>query len=281
MHKIVSSSVKVFSTVILLLCISVALPAQTFTMGKQCRDKNTAAGVLLKEGKFQEAIAAFTAMEKSCKTKDSKEAIAAGKAEALNGLGRYEEAIAASDALLKLTKNKSLAAYFQKAVAQNKLGQIEASKASFSKVIELTEMNQDTKARASNYALLSLMHYRQLNNMDSAYFFLDKALELDGSNTDFFIQKGDMMISEKKYDEAFIQYDKAVELGRTDLDMYVIRSNARMKMVQDKYGTTNTQELRSKMTAEEKEQVCTELKKALELGLKDMKQDMFATLICK
>jgi len=61
----------------------------------------------------------------------------------------------------------------------------------------------------------------------------------------------------------------------------VIRTNARMKMVQAKYGTSVDQDLRTKMTAKEKEQVCIEMKKALELGLKDMKQEMFSALVCK
>ncbi len=81
--------------------------------------------------------------------------------------------------------------------------------------------------------------------------------------------------------KAFEYYDKAVAMGRTDVDMYKIRAGARMKMVQDKYKTTNAQELRSKMTPKEKEQVCTELKKAIELGYKNMQADMFSALVCK
>ena len=258
-----------------------SLMAQTFTMGKECRQKNDTATARLKEKKFQEALDAYSAMEKSCKTKDAKEAIAVGKAEALNGLGKYEDAITASNAALKITKNKSLGGYFQKAVAQNKLGQYDASKATFSNVIALTEKNQNTKARASNYAVLSALHYRQLNETDSGYYYLDKAIELDSTNSNFYIQKGDMLISEKKYDEAFEEYDKAVGMGRTDVDMYKIRTDARMKMIQDKYNTNNTQDLRSKMSSTEKDQVCTELNKVISLGLHDMKYDMFAALVCK
>jgi hypothetical protein len=35
------------------------------------------------------------------------------------------------------------------------------------------------------------------------------------------------------------------------------------------------------MTEQERNQLCTEMKKALSLGLRDMKQDMFAALVCK
>src|SRR5688572_20398150 len=81
--------------------------AQTITMGKECRAKNDNATSLLKEKKYQEALDAYKQMESSCKTKDAKESIAVGKAEALNGLGNYQEAITASDAALKITKDKS------------------------------------------------------------------------------------------------------------------------------------------------------------------------------
>jgi len=255
--------------------------SQTFTMGKKCRAQNDSGIGLLKVKQYQQALDVFTAMSKSCTTKDAKEAWAVGQAQALNGLGKYNEAITASDAALKVTRNKSLIGYFEKAVAQYRLKQYDAAKASFAKVLELTEKNQDTKTRANNYALMAELYWRQMNQKDSANYYLEKAMTMDSSNANFVIQKGDMCFSEKKYDDAFAQYDKAVSMGKADLEMYTIRSNARMKMMQDKYGTTNAQELRSKMTATEKNQLCVELKKAISLGLHDMKQDMFASLVCK
>jgi tetratricopeptide (TPR) repeat protein len=265
----------------LLVMVSCSSMAQTFTMSKKCRAINASGIALLQEKKYQEALDSFIYMGNSCKTKDAKEAVAVGEAEAYNGLGKYDEAITASDAALKVSKNKSLMGYFQKATAQYRLGQVDAARATFGNVIALTEKNENVKARASNYALLGVVQYRQLHQTDSAFYNLDKAMELDPDNPDFYIDRGDIFIGEKKYDDAFVQYDKAVALGKTDMDMYVVRTNARMKMVQDKYHTTNTQELRSKMTTVEKEQVCTELKKAISLGLKDMKYDMFASLVCK
>src|SRR5262245_35728527 len=92
------------------------ISAQTFTMGKKCNKQNTNGINLLKEKKYQEAYDVFTTMQKSCTTKDAKEATNVGRAEALNGLGKYQEAITASDAALKVTKNTSVMALFQKAV---------------------------------------------------------------------------------------------------------------------------------------------------------------------
>jgi tetratricopeptide (TPR) repeat protein len=255
--------------------------AQTFTMGKDCRAQNSKGINLLKEKKYSDALETFTAMQKSCKTKDAKEAHAVGRAEALNGLKRYDEAIAASEEALKLTKNKSLMGLFQKAVAQNGLKQYNAASATFSQMMALTEKNKNTKERASNYALMAALQSRQLNHIDSAHYYIEMAIAMDSSNVNYVIQKGDLFFTEKKYDDAFVQYDKAVQMGKADLEMYTIRSNGRLKMVEDKYNTTNAQELRSKMNEKEKQQVCTELNKAISLGLKDMKQDMFASLVCK
>ena len=128
---------------------------------------------------------------------------------------------------------------------------------------------------------MSAVHWRQIGNADSADYYLDKAITLDPANANFVIQKGDMLVGEKKYDAAFAQYDKAMEMGKSDAEMYMIRTDARLKMLQEKYKTTNAQELRSKMSASEKELLCADLKKSISLGLKDMKYDMFASLVCK
>ncbi|MCG7859371.1 hypothetical protein MD537_20505, partial [Flavihumibacter sediminis] len=111
--------------------------------------------------------------------------------------------------------------------------------------------------------------------------YLEKAKSLDPQNAQFYLLEGDWRVAEGNYDAAFEAYDKSVSMGKSDLDIYVTRMNARMKMVQEKYGTTNAQELRSKMTAEEKELICREVKAALDKGLREMKWDMFSSLVCK
>ena len=48
-----------------------------------------------------------------------------------------------------------------------------------------------------------------------------------------------------------IAAQQAVAAGKADVEMYQIRSNARIRQMESKYGTNNVQELRSKMTPEE------------------------------
>ncbi|MGL6269414.1 MAG: tetratricopeptide repeat protein [Chitinophagaceae bacterium] len=254
--------------------------SQTFTMSKKCREQIDLANRMNADKQYDSAIAVFDAITKQCNSKDGKEAVAIGKAHAYNGKKQYTEAMAAANAALAVSKNTSLNGFFERGIANEGLKNSEAAKADFNQIIALTEKNQNVKERATIYAKIADMNY-QSGKMAEGDSNLARAMELDPANTNFPIQKGDMYVKQGKYDQAFENYDIAVDAGRTDLDMYIIRTNARMKMVQEKYGTTVAQELRTKMTAKEKEQVCVEMKKALELGLKDMKQEMFSALVCK
>jgi len=254
--------------------------SQTFTMSKKCREQIDLANRMNSDKQYDSALTVFNSITQQCNSKDGKEAVANGKAHAYNGKKQYTEAMVAANAALAVSKNTSLNAYFERGIANEGLKNSDAATADFNRIIALTEKNQNVKERATIYAKIADMDY-QAGRMNEGDASLAKAMELDPSNTNFPIQKGDMYVKQGKYDEAFENYDKAVDGGRTDLEMYVIRTNARMKMVQDKYGTSVAQELRAKMTAKEKDQVCVEMKKALELGLKDMKQEMFSALVCK
>jgi tetratricopeptide (TPR) repeat protein len=249
-------------------------------MSKKCREQIELANRMNSDKQYDSALTVFNSITKQCNSKDGKEAVSNGKAHAYNGKKQYTEAMAAANEALAVSKNTSLNAYFERGIANEGLKKSDAATADFNQIIVLTEKNQNVKERATIYAKIADMDY-QAGRMNEGDASLAKAMELDPTNTNFPIQKGDMYVKQGKYDEAFENYDKAVDGGRTDLEMYVIRTNARMKMVQDKYGTSVAQELRAKMTAKEKDQVCVEMKKALELGLKDMKQEMFSALVCK
>ncbi len=272
--------VRILSLLAVTLAISFnSYSQQLFTMSNQCLAQMKNADRLNNEKKYDSALAVYRSMGK-CDSKDAKEQKAAGAARSYNGLKNYDMAIASANEALKQTKNTSINGYFERAIAYNGKKLTDSSRADFERIIQLTEKNQNIKERATIYAMIGDLYWRS-GMKDSAVSNLDKAMALDPANASFYIQKGDMAAKEGNYDAAFVQYDKAVELGRTDIDMYKIRSGARMKMVQDKYKTENAQELRSKMTPTEKQQVCTELKKLISLGYKDMKADMFDALVCK
>jgi len=255
--------------------------AQTITMGKECRAQVDAANQLNDDGNYSDALAAFDAIVDKCDTKDGKEAVQVGRAHALNGLGNYTEAIAAADAAqAAYPKQESLFAYFERAYAQEQMGNMEAATADYDRIIELTEKNENVAERATIYAKVADLNSKAGKTAE-AETYLAKAMELDPSNADFYVIKGDWGVRAGDYDAAFAAYDQAVAMGHTGAAMYEIRAEARLKQVQDTYGTTNTQELRAKMTPTETQQVCAEITKALELGLKNMRLDMFAALVCQ
>jgi len=258
-----------------------AAEAQTFTMGKQCRAQVEAANQMNDAGQHAEALAAFDAIVKKCDTKDGKEVVQEGRARALNGLGRYSEAITAAEAAQAAFPNReSLNAYFERAYAEEKMGDTAAAAADYQRIIELTEKNQNVTERATIYAKLADMN-EKAGNTAEAQEYLAKAMELDPGNPDYDVLRGDWAVRVGDYDAAFVAYDRAVANGHAGAGMYQIRAEARLKQVEDAYGTTNAQQLRAKMTPTETKQVCAEVTKALELGIKDMKLDMFSALVCR
>ncbi len=265
----------------LLLVFGITLSqAQTFTMGKKCRAALQNAETALKDKNYDEALNLYKTFSSKCKTKDAKEAAAAGKAASYNGLSDFPKAIKQADIALDVSKGKSLEGYFQKAVAQNKTGDIEGSKKSLSSILKLTENNENTKERASNFALIAALYERQLNEVDSAQYYLDKAKNMDPENANYLIQEGTMYSTLKDFTRAFESYDKAKLMDPNNLDLAIARSNTRLRMMDDKYGTSKAQELRSKMTNDEKSLLCSDLTHLLSLGYKDMNKELFVALLC-
>ena len=254
--------------------------AQTFTMGKKCREALANAQATLERKSYQEALTLYQAFADKCKTRDAKEQAAIGMAESYNALGMHDEAIAQANAALKVTKDRSLDAHFQKAFALSKQGDVEGSRQQLQKVIELTENNENTAQRASNYALMAALYDRQMGQMDSAAVYLNKAKELDPGNVKYTLQEGDMYLVHEDYETAYAKYDEAARLAPGSVDVYISKVNAGLWQMEKKYGTSKAQELREVMTESEKSAICGDLAKAFEMGWKDMNKEMFKALVC-
>jgi tetratricopeptide (TPR) repeat protein len=227
---------------------------------------------------YDSALAVFTVFDKKCTAKDARFKGGSEKAHALNGLGRFSEALDAANKSVKANKNW-ISGYFERAVAYAGLGMSRESKADYDKIIQLSSKNKDTGSRSSIFALLADIHYKQ-GNKDSAIAMLDKAISLK-NDPDYIIQKGDIFFNEKDYQQAFLMYDAAVAAGKNDYEMYVIRSGQRLKMYQEKYGTDNVNELMKKMSAKEKELTCTDLSKLKSFGRKNLSFDMTYAFLCQ
>ncbi len=257
--------------------IGVAAKAQTVTMSNNCTKMLSQIESFNTAQMYDSALAVFPTFDKKCTAKDAKFKGASAKAHAYNGLENYNEAINAANIAIKANP-RWINAYFERAVAYAGNGQTQESKADYNKIIELSAKNQNTDARASIYAMLADISFKQGQN-DSAFAMMDSALTLK-KDPMYYIQRGDMHYKLKDYDKAFGDYDNAVAAGKTDFEMYAIRSAQRLRIYQQKYGTENVNELAKKMSTEEKKLLCTELAKLKSFGKKDMKLDMTYTFIC-
>ena len=268
----------------IIICVML-LPAtlkaqQLVTMSNKCVKQIQAGNTQNDQGQYEEALEIFKTVVKNCSAKDAKEEGNVGLATALNGLKQYDSAITASNSAIKASKKKSVAAYYTRSFAYSKLDRTEEAKADLVTITNLTTKNKDVKARATIFAKLAQLNF-QLGMIAEADSNLQKAIQLDPQNPGFFIQQGDMMLKDRKYNEAFVAYDKAVDLGKADLEIYQIRTEARLKQVQDKYNSTDVKELSGKMSQQEKRSLCKEINKAVELGLRNLQLELLSTSICE
>jgi len=253
---------------------------QLMTMSNKCFKQVQAGNKLNDQGQYQQALDTFSKVLKDCSAKDAKEEGNVGIAIASNGLKQYDNAVNAANNAIKVSKQNNVTAYYARSHAYSNLGRTEDAKADIVKITDLTKKNKNIKARAKMFAQLAHLDF-QLNMLAEADTNLTKAIELDPENPAFHIQKGDMMIKINNYDDAFVAYDKVLDLGKNDLEIYQIRTEARLKQVQQKYVTTDIKELSKRMTKQEKITVCADMKKALDMGLRNLQLDLLSSMICE
>jgi tetratricopeptide (TPR) repeat protein len=274
-------NIKIQSTVLCWLLATVPVFAQQLvTMSNKCFKQVQAGKSLNEQGEFVQALDTFQKVLKDCSAKDAKEEGNIGVAVASNGLKQYENAIDAANKAIKVSKQTSVSAFYARSYAYKNLGRTDEAKSDILKITELTKKNKNVKARATMFAQLASLDF-QLHMFAEADTNLTKAIELDPANSAFYIQKGDMMVKIGDYDSAFAAYDKVLDLGKNDLEIYQIRTEARLKQVQQKYDTNDGKELSKKMTVQEKSALCAEIGKAQQLGLKNLQVDLLASVICE
>lgn len=244
-----------------------------------CDDAIAAANLLNDSGDYSGALAAFDAIVGECDGKDEKMAIQTGRAHSLNKLGRHDEAIAAANMVLA-EDDLHLFALFERATAYEAQGQMELAAADYNLVLRTADTNVHVEERATIYAHVGQM-YHDAGKTVEANQYLDKAIELDPANSLYVLIKGDWAVAEGDYAAADQAYNKAAGMGVDNAEIYQTRATASLKVMQDKYGTTNAQELRAQMTPQETALVCADLTKALALGWMNPQMDMFSALVCQ
>ncbi|HPZ87135.1 MAG TPA: hypothetical protein PLQ32_03455 [Flavihumibacter sp.] len=263
-----------------LLFFSGTVQAQSLiTMSNKCYKLVQAGNALNESGDYSKALETFDKVLRKCSAKDAKEQGNTGRAKALNGLKRYDEAVAAADLAISASNEMGIAAYFEKAEAHYALQQLSAAADDYAKIISLSDKNRNAVDRATMYAKLADLDWK-LQHRDKAFTHIDMAIDIDQSNPAYLIQKADYKLKLGDLKPAFALYEEATTLSNDKQSMYKMRAFAFTRAMQEKYSTRDAKELGAKMSSEEKKQFCLEWKQLFDTGYKDVQQDLYYTLIC-
>jgi len=153
-----------------------------------------------KSGNYSNALDIFNQVLQKCDAYDAKEKGYAGKAEALNGMKNYDEALAAANQGLIINKS-SVDNLFEKASAELGLGRTADAKADFSTITDLTQKNKNVKERATIYEKMAEIDLAQ-KMYDDAINNIQQAIALDPDNANFFMIRGDIKATQENFDAA-------------------------------------------------------------------------------
>ncbi len=250
------------------------------TMSNSCYKNIDAGKASNQAGNYSVALDQFNQVLSKCDAYDAKEKGNAGKAEALNGLGQYNDALTAANEGLKVNVN-SVDNLFQKASAELGLKMNADAKADLARIIDLTQKNQNVKDRATIYAKMAELDLKQ-NMYSDAMNNVQAAMTADSSNTDFYILQGDIYAAQKDYANAMSSYNQAITVGGNSAKVWQAKVEAETKMFQKKYGTgSNAADLAGKMSATDKQALCSDITTAKGNGVKIQSIDLLQLSICK
>jgi tetratricopeptide (TPR) repeat protein len=268
---------KLFISISTLLLISCKSGLVTTSNG--CYNLIQSSQAQNRAGDYTSALANFNEILKKCNSYDAKQPAYAGKAEALNGLHQYNDALAAAQEGLKIDKT-SLDNLFEKANAELGLGMNAEANADLQTVVSLTEKNRNTSQRATIYAKMAALDSRQQRYAD-AQNNIRQAISLDPNNLDLYVLQGDIYTSQENYSSALESYNLAISKGKNDGSAWKAKVEALIKMNQAKYKTNDANTLGSKMNSSEKQNLCDAIRSGLAQGMKDMNIEMTQLAICK
>jgi tetratricopeptide (TPR) repeat protein len=250
------------------------------TMSNSCYKSIDAGKAANQAGNYSAALDQFNQVLSKCDAYDAKEKGYAGKAEALNGLGQYNDALTAANEGLKVNGN-SIDNLFQKASAALGLKMNADAKADLARIIDLTQKNQNVKERATIYAKMAELDLKQ-DMYSDAMNNVQAAMSADSSNADFYILQGDIYAAQSDYASAMSSYNQAITVGGNTAAIWQAKVEAETKSFQKKYATgSNAADLAGKMSAADKQTLCTDISTAKSNGVKVQSIDLLQISICK
>lgn len=232
-----------------------------------------------KAGNYTAALDNFNNVLNKCDAYDAKEKAYAGKAEALNGLKQYSDAMTAANAGLKINPS-SIDNLFGRANAEMATGMIDNAKADLNTIIDLTAKNRNIADRATIYSKVAEAEMRQQLFSD-ALQNINQAISMDNTNLSFYMQRGDINVAAGNLPTALGNYDEAISRGRNDAEAWKARTTTLIKIDQQKYGTDNASTLGKKLSPADRQSLCNSIQTAQGKGMRDMNIDLLQAAVCK
>lgn len=202
-----------------------------------------------------------------------------GKARALNGLQKHNEAIAAAKAALGSAQNKSSAALFERADALFALEQSTAATADYALLDNRSIKSNNPKEKAFIISRLAKLNWRQ-KKYSQAYQQIAKAISLDPGNASFYLVYGDFYAEEGKQKEAMAKYTNAGDKHADEQVVAKKKAAAYTIAMQMKYKVHDAKELKIKLGISEKQSFCDYWKSLFSTGYSNKQEELYFSLIC-
>lgn len=249
------------------------------TMSNGCYDLINQGQAQNNAGNYSAALDDFNKVLQKCDAYDAKEKGYAGKAAALNGLQQYSEALDAANKGLAINKS-SLDNLFERANAEIGLGNYSDARTDLNAISQLTEKNRNIPQRATLYSKMAEIDTRQ-QQYDQALKDMQQAIAMDGTNLKFYMQVGDIHVAAGNYPAAISSYEEAITRGKNDAEAWKAKTTTIIKLYQKKYNTSDAGVLARKISAADRQNLCSNISSAKQAGLQDMGIDLVQASICK
>lgn len=249
------------------------------TMSNSCYDFINQGQAQNKSGNYTAALDDFNKVLQKCDAYDAKEKGYAGKAAALNGLQQYSDALDAAKKGLAINRT-SLDNLFEKANAEIGLGNYSDARTDLNVISQLTGKNRNIPQRATLYSKMAEIDTRQ-QHYDQALQDMQQAIAMDGSNLKFYMQVGDIHVAAGNYTAAIGSYAEAIAKGKNDAEAWKAKTTTIIKLYQSKYNATDAGVLARKISAADRQNLCSNISLAKQAGLQDMGIDLVQASICK
>jgi len=116
---------------------------------------------------------------------------------------------------------------------------------------------------------------------DQALQNIQQAISIDNNNLGFYMQQGDVNVAAGNYTAAIASYDNAIAKGKNDPEVWKAKTTTIVRMYQKKYKTDDAGTLAKKISAADRQTLCSSINTSKQNGVNDIGIDLVQLSVCK